>query len=42
MKRNEEIFWRLATEIVKLAEPLVKVLLLVDGEDWLWASFMRL
>lgn len=31
-KVNEEIFWRKATEIVKLAEPLVKVLRLVDGE----------
>eukprot|EP00253_Pinus_taeda_P006414 PITA_06414 len=31
-KINEEIFWRKAAEIVKLAEPLVKVLRLVDGE----------
>jgi len=31
-KVNEEIFWRKAVEIVKLAEPLVKVLWLVDGE----------
>eukprot|EP00253_Pinus_taeda_P022551 PITA_22551 len=31
-KVNEEIFWRKATEVVKLAEPLVKVLTLVDGE----------
>ena len=31
-KVNEEIFWRKATEIVKLVEPLVKVLWLVDGE----------
>eukprot|EP00253_Pinus_taeda_P029211 PITA_29211 len=31
-KVNEEIFWRKATEIVKLAESLVKVLWLVDGE----------
>ena len=34
MKRKvkEEIFWKKAAEIVKLAEPLVKVLRLVDGE----------
>eukprot|EP00253_Pinus_taeda_P020086 PITA_20086 len=31
-KVNEEIFWRKAIEIVKLVEPLVKVLWLVDGE----------
>jgi len=31
-KVNEEIFWKKAAEIVKLAEPLVKVLRLVDGE----------
>ena len=31
-KVNEETFWRKAAEIVKLAEPLVKVLRLVDGE----------
>eukprot|EP00253_Pinus_taeda_P033861 PITA_33861 len=31
-KVYEETFWRKATEIVKLAEPLVKVLRLVDGE----------
>lgn len=31
-KVNEEIFWRKEIEIVKLAEPLVKVLWLVDGE----------
>ena len=31
-KVNEEIFWRKAAEIVKLAEPLVKMLRLVDGE----------
>lgn len=31
-KVNEEIFWRKAAEIVKLFEPLVKVLRLVDGE----------
>eukprot|EP00253_Pinus_taeda_P033448 PITA_33448 len=31
-KVNEEIFWRKAAEIVKLVEPLVKVLRLVDGE----------
>eukprot|EP00253_Pinus_taeda_P007879 PITA_07879 len=31
-KVNEEIFWRKAVEIVKLVEPLVKVLRLVDGE----------
>eukprot|EP00253_Pinus_taeda_P025291 PITA_25291 len=31
-KVNEEIFWRKAAEIVKLVEPLVKVLQLVDGE----------
>lgn len=31
-KVNEEIFWRKATEIVKLAEPLIEVLRLVDGE----------
>eukprot|EP00253_Pinus_taeda_P013576 PITA_13576 len=31
-KVNEETFWRKATEVVKLAEPLVKVLRLVDGE----------
>lgn len=34
MKRKvvEEIFWKKAANIVKLAEPLVKVLRLVDGE----------
>eukprot|EP00253_Pinus_taeda_P004356 PITA_04356 len=31
-KVNEETFWRKAVEIVKLVEPLVKVLRLVDGE----------
>jgi len=31
-KVNEEIFWRKAAKIVKLTEPLVKVLWLVDGE----------
>eukprot|EP00253_Pinus_taeda_P027219 PITA_27219 len=31
-KVYEEIFWRKAAEIVKLVEPLVKVLRLVDGE----------
>eukprot|EP00253_Pinus_taeda_P027420 PITA_27420 len=31
-KVNEEIFWRKAAEIVKLVEPLFKVLRLVDGE----------
>eukprot|EP00253_Pinus_taeda_P034141 PITA_34141 len=31
-KANEEIFWKKAAEIVKVVEPLVKVLLLVDGE----------
>ena len=31
-KANEEIFWREAAEIVKLVEPLVKVLRLVDGK----------
>ena len=31
-KVHEETFWRKAAEIVKLAEPLVKVLRLVDGE----------
>jgi len=31
-KVNEEIFWRKAIEIVKLVEPLVKVLRLVDRE----------
>eukprot|EP00253_Pinus_taeda_P026933 PITA_26933 len=31
-KVYEETFWRKAAEIVKLAEPLVKVLRLVDGE----------
>eukprot|EP00253_Pinus_taeda_P027212 PITA_27212 len=31
-KVYEETFWRKAVEIVKLAEPLVKVLQLVDGE----------
>eukprot|EP00253_Pinus_taeda_P035955 PITA_35955 len=31
-KFNEEIFWRKAAKIVKLVEPLVKVLQLVDGE----------
>eukprot|EP00253_Pinus_taeda_P014300 PITA_14300 len=31
-KVNEETFWRKAAKIVKLAEPLVKVLRLVDGE----------
>eukprot|EP00253_Pinus_taeda_P031588 PITA_31588 len=31
-KVYEETFWRKAVEIVKLAEPLVKVLRLVDGE----------
>ena len=31
-KVNEEIFWRKAIEIVKVAEPLVKVLRLVDVE----------
>eukprot|EP00253_Pinus_taeda_P023136 PITA_23136 len=31
-KVNEETFWRKAAEIVKLVEPLVKVLRLVDGE----------
>lgn len=29
---NEEIFWKKAAEIVKVAEPLVKVLQLVDVE----------
>ena len=34
MKRKvvEEMFWKKAANIVKLAEPLVKVLRLVDGE----------
>eukprot|EP00253_Pinus_taeda_P009791 PITA_09791 len=31
-KIYEETFWRKASEVVKLAEPLVKVLRLVDGE----------
>ena len=31
-KVYEETFWRKASEVVKLAEPLVKVLRLVDGE----------
>ena len=31
-KVHDETFWRKAAEIVKLAEPLVKVLRLVDGE----------
>eukprot|EP00253_Pinus_taeda_P002278 PITA_02278 len=31
-KIYEETFWRKAAEVVKLAEPLVKVLRLVDGE----------
>eukprot|EP00253_Pinus_taeda_P018293 PITA_18293 len=31
-KIYEETFWRKASEVVKLAEPLVKVLCLVDGE----------
>jgi len=31
-KVYEETFWRKATEIVKLAKPLVKVLRLVDVE----------
>ena len=31
-KVNEEIFWKKAAEIVKVVEPLVKVLQLVDGE----------
>eukprot|EP00253_Pinus_taeda_P022909 PITA_22909 len=31
-KVNEEIFWRKAAEIVKVVEPLVKVLRMVDGE----------
>eukprot|EP00253_Pinus_taeda_P004304 PITA_04304 len=31
-KVYEETFWRKAAEVVKLAEPLVKVLRLVDGE----------
>jgi len=31
-KVNEEIFWRKPAEIVKVVEPLVKVLRLVDGE----------
>eukprot|EP00253_Pinus_taeda_P034661 PITA_34661 len=31
-KVNEEKFWRMAAEVVKLAEPLVKVLQLVDGQ----------
>lgn len=31
-KVNEESFWRKAAKIVKLVEPLVKVLRLVDGE----------
>eukprot|EP00253_Pinus_taeda_P035513 PITA_35513 len=31
-KVNEETFWRKAAEIVKLVEPLVKLLQLVDGE----------
>ena len=31
-KVNEEIFWKKATEIVKVVEPLAKVLRLVDGE----------
>eukprot|EP00253_Pinus_taeda_P027527 PITA_27527 len=31
-KVNEEIFWKKATEIVKVVEPLFKVLRLVDGE----------
>eukprot|EP00253_Pinus_taeda_P017282 PITA_17282 len=31
-KVNEEIFWKRVVEIVKVAEPLVKVLWLVDGE----------
>lgn len=31
-KVNEETFWRKAAEIVKLVEPLVKMLWLVDGE----------
>ena len=31
-KVNEEIFWKKVVEIVKVVEPLVKVLRLVDGE----------
>ena len=31
-KVNEKIFWRNTTEILKVDEPLVKVLWLVDGE----------
>jgi hypothetical protein len=31
-KVNDLTFWKKATKIVKIAEPLVKVLWLVDGE----------
>ncbi|KAH9301100.1 hypothetical protein KI387_012683, partial [Taxus chinensis] len=32
MKFFDDLFWKKAVEIVKVVEPLVKVLRLVDGE----------
>ena len=31
-KVNDSAFWKKATDVVKIVEPLVKVLWLVDGE----------
>jgi hypothetical protein len=38
----DNTFWKKATEIVKIGEPLVKVLWLVDGKNWPWVTSMRL
>ena len=41
-KAFDNYFWKRSIELVKIIEPLVKVLRMVDGKNWPWATFMRL